>query len=1211
MQERFTAEGRDTITAQELMDALAREAAIDVTHKVRIEGDVTLRPDDYPHPFRVTDGIFTGHFSIAECHFAHSVDLSGCSFQQNVNFAGARIDGNLLLRSATIQRGSHAQDSANLELIAVKGNLVAEALQTDGKLDLTNAQVIGSLNCSSTKERAMICDGDLCLDGAKLLSGASFRAAQIMGDLRLEFVRIEGSLDCSVLKDPPTENGAPVRRTKITGRVMLNGAHVTGDVAFNGARLTGDVILQSASIGCGLSCSPVGDFRTEFGGNVDLAAAKVSGSVDLTGILMREKKDLSLARAKVYGKLACNGAQIGLLNLQLAEIGGGLFLHPLDDQPAKVGEILLWAAHVVGLADLSGAIITGGIDLDGVVIAGNLSCTTRSFTPAGAEKPEWLRPEVTGDVSLRSAEVSGDIDFEGITITGSLIMDGSVIRGKFSCQSLPESKTTIGNGAKCRGVKVGRDASFNGARIYHQLTLIDSVVEGNLWCDLIEVVNKPEPQPDPTAGPTGQPLAGNGDAWMMGVKVSGQVSLSGAIIDGDLNLQNADIRDRLFLTPADSQRTKILGEVSLRGARVTGGSDFSAVMIKRDLILDGAVIADNLCCTTVRFTPAGAEKPEWFHPEVTGDVSLRRAEVSGDIDFEGINVTGSLIMDGSVIRGGFSCRSLTESKTTIGKGASCDGIKVGRDAIFTEARICHALRLSASVVEGNLCCDLIEVNEPEPEPDSTARPTGQPLAGNGDAWMLNVKVSGQVVLNGATIDGNLNLRNADIKDGLDLTPADSRRTKIGHNVYLRGARVTGRSDFSAVIIDGGLQLDGAVIAGNLYCTAVPFMPAGAEKQEWLRPEVARYVSLHRAEVSGDINFGAVIIRGDLDLDGAVIAGNLFCAAELFTPTGAEKPEWLGLEVTGDVSLHSVEVSGDINFEGINIDGKLIMDGSVIRGKLSFLPITGNPHFNGARIGEVLSLRGASIQGPLEFLFSKQEEPLDVGEQIDLEGCQVSHAQIKLVFPPNKLPKKGPNLEGFQFQRLTVRDERTGEESTDEALEIRAFLASTQLFSKSVYNSVEKWLREQGKTDGADNVHLAMRARNRKSMGWAMAAGDWLLCLVYHIRTLHLLIPLFGLLLFSWFLFSSPAPVQPKVLEGARGWTTWDGLWLALQTHCPIISFTAPDKWKPSALSSDPIIIRGVNTGVSYSAYGTIASLLSYVLLPLLLARIIVVVKKEK
>jgi len=882
MPNRFTAEGRDTIKAQELADALQANVPIDISHPVRIEDDLTVSPSAYPHLFKIRNATFTGHVNFSEAYFARSVDLSSCTFEQNVNFSGARIDGSLWLSSATIHDGSQSGEAANLVLLTVKGQLVVEGLQTDVALDLNHAQITGPLRGSSLSQRATICRGNFSLSGARLSGGAVFERAEIHGNVDLNNTEVIGNLVCSELQVGIADT------------------------------------LQEQP---GAPKKPLGESRSQ----------------------------VSLIRIKVSGLVDCNGVHIaGDLNLLSADIQGGLYLGPRGGRRAEVGgDLALHAARVAGLADLDGIRVGGDLGLDGAALTGKLTCTVVSLSVPGQDEPQQCRPEITGTVSLSNAEISRQVDFEGIQIGKSLIMMRTVIKGDFICSL----------------------AEVGGSRPAEQAAAAPAQSESS------------------------------GLAYLMGMKVSGPVNFNGVWIAGDLNLQSADLQGGLYLCTENGRRTEVVGRVNLNAARVACEASLDGIRVGRDLDVDAAVVAGKLSCSTAYVSSSAQGERKWQGAEVAGSVSLSNAEISRQVDFEGIQIGKSLMMMRTVIKGNLLSGAFdSECRTDIGEEANLAGLH-----------------------------------------------------------------SGQVTLDGARI-------------GKDLV------------------------------------LSEVVIKGSLFCRAKEGQRTKVEGQVWMRA----------AQVSRDVDFS-------------------------------------GLDI----------VSGKVDFSGKDITSDLL-------------------------------LQGTSIQGVLSF-GTAPADSLKVVKKVDLQGCKTREAELE--FLPAKFPV---NLEGFRFERLTVPGDDFG-----------LFLDNSQPFSKGNYVVVEKWLRDQGKTDEADQVHLSMLQRNRAEMrkrgrmSWHTALGDWLLSIGYRVRIPYFLYPFFLLLLLSCWLFTNVQAVSPKVLTPGEPWGAWDGFWLAAQTHLPLIPFTASEKWKPTVLSSNPITLFGRSLGLSYSSYGTLVSLFGYVVLPLLLARIAVVLKREK
>ena len=131
--------------------------------------------------------------------------------------------------------------------------------------------------------------------------------------------------------------------------------------------------------------------------------------------------------------------------------------------------------------------------------------------------------------------------------------------------------------------------------------------------------------------------------------------------------------------------------------------------------------------------------------------------------------------------------------------------------------------------------------------------------------------------------------------------------------------------------------------------------------------------------AAQILFNGALIGKSLVLSHSVIQGGVFC----------QPKQGFRTEVRGEVRLLDAQVSGDADFSCSNISTNFL-------------------------------LVGASIQGVLCCLSAKAID-FQVGEDLDLSGCQVREAQIDLHFLTDRLPMK---LEGFQFKGLKVQPPMT-------------------------------------------------------------------------------------------------------------------------------------------------------------------------------------------
>jgi hypothetical protein len=218
--------------------------------------------------------------------------------------------------------------------------------------------------------------------------------------------------------------------------------------------------------------------------------------------------------------------------------------------------------------------------------------------------------------------------------------------------------------------------------------------------------------------------------------------------------------------------------------------------------------------------------------------------------------------------------------------------------------------------------------------------------------------------------------------------------------------------------------------------------------------------------------------------------------------------------------------------------------------------------------------------------------------VDLGGCSVRTAVLDfggLEDPHDRRPRRGARpairMEGFQFQELTLGEKK--EEGTD-YLEL---LKSSENFEVSTYYAVERWLRNQGKDEEANNVYLAMRGERRRSgrMFFLARPIDWLfdipIWLAMHYKLLFLLFVL-SLAVSTW-MFTNPAAVHPE----PANWSLGDAFWLALQMNLPMTHIPAAAGWQ---LTPTPVQLGGVNLMMHYDYFGSCVSLFGYIAVPLFL-----------
>jgi hypothetical protein len=251
----------------------------------------------------------------------------------------------------------------------------------------------------------------------------------------------------------------------------------------------------------------------------------------------------------------------------------------------------------------------------------------------------------------------------------------------------------------------------------------------------------------------------------------------------------------------------------------------------------------------------------------------------------------------------------------------------------------------------------------------------------------------------------------------------------------------------------------------------------------------------------------------------------------------------------------------------------------------------------------VDLKGATINGGLVIALPRTEK-LRIDKGMNFLGCSVREAVFGFVAGDGLRPLL--HLKGARFTTLTVPGD-----------DYRSFLDATEPFEQTTYNETEKWLRDQNRDDKAKAVHRGMIDRPVrtawKARKYFEAAGHWLATIGHRVNTPVLLLALLIVWVPATLVFWDQAAIRSDVREAAgTGWSILDGSALALQTLVPIVSFAAPEKWQPKSLSHDMVHLPfGWHLPISYAAFGTLLALVGYVALPLLIARIVVVLRRQR
>jgi hypothetical protein len=619
----------------------------DLTMEVRAELVRELlmgrRGDVDPRGVRLQGVRLTGLLDLDHVSAVTGLTLSGCALPDGLTCVQAR------LREVDL-RGSHLP------------GLNAANVRTDGDLVLRDATV------TTSGEQA----------GAVWLSGA-----RIGGRLDLNHAEITNDAGPALRADRlQTDEGMTLRDATILGAgeegaVWLPGARIGGQLDAEGARITNDTgpALSADALSTGNSLVLQGATLrgTDEDGALWLLGARIGSQLNLERARITNDKGPALAADNLHtgNNMSVTGATMtgtgepGAVRLVGAHIGGGLNFVEAEvandtgpalhadrlhtDQSTILRNATLRGAGTLGAVRMIGAHVQGELNLDHTEIANDTG-------PAVLAD----RLQTDNNLFLQDATVSGE------NSEGAVRLIGAHIGYQFSLD-----RTTVVNGTGpalyAAGLRTGSDVLLRNAAVSGNgrrgaVLLYGAHIGGQLRLDHAELTND--------AGPA---LAADNlrvdldvvmrQATVTGTGEHGAVRLSTAQVGGQLDLDRTEITNTTGpALAADSLRTDgalFAQETTIRGAGEHGALRLSGAHIHRQLILDGAKIANG---------SGPCLKAHDLHVDV--DLAFRGAMVAGSasrgvVQLIGARVGGHLRLDGTHVHNASGALlDLTEAEVT-------------------------------------------------------------------------------------------------------------------------------------------------------------------------------------------------------------------------------------------------------------------------------------------------------------------------------------------------------------------------------------------------------------------------------------------------------------------------------------------------------------------------------------------------------------------
>jgi hypothetical protein len=318
---------------------------------------------------------------------------------------------------------------------------------------------------------------------------------------------------------------------------------------------------------------------------------------------------------------------------------------------------------------------------------------------------------------------------------------------------------------------------------------------------------------------------------IQGAFVEGAVNLDGATAVRPLWIQDCTLTSEFSFSDAETKVVSLDGTSVSRirgdGVQIDGSLLLRRTIIEGSLQLFGAEITGTLSCTGCVI-----DGRPWRSQRLAAD--LATVTVGGHVELRnGFQANGLILLDDCEIGGTFDCSNATLS-------AGCDDPGSAGQSRWDRAiraMKCHRLHLRGSL------------------------------------YLRDCKCEGEVSFSGAVIGGDIDCRNGHFRRSGDDDSTALRFTRIeaAGNIYLA-------SGFKS---EGKVQLNGAIVRGNIDCRGGTFVAPGTPATDFASPGelfAEDALSFVNARVNGALIAGALerkeepaaAFHGSVDLKGAHI-----------------------------------------------------------------------------------------------------------------------------------------------------------------------------------------------------------------------------------------------------------------------------------------------------------------------------------------------------
>jgi hypothetical protein len=380
----------------------------------------------------------------------------------------------------------------------------------------------------------------------------------------------------------------------------------------------------------------------------------------------------------------------------------------------------------------------------------------------------------------------------------------------------------------------------------------------------------------------------------------------------------------LFTSPDGRSRVTHMG-VRISGARIDGYLDLQLVSVRFQLFLTTCAIPDGIVLIE---SEIGRLYLTGSH---TGPIVADAMTVRGSVFMnQGFQATGEVRLLGAKIDGSLACRGGSfehpmAAKDPAAEALSADRITV-KGGVFMNKGYFKAkgeVRLAGAVIGSNLECTRGTFEHPMAAKYPAARAmNAEGISVKGGVFMdKGFKATGEVKLLGATIDGDLACRGGSFEHPMVAIDPAAKALNVDR-IRVKGSVFINKG-FKA---KGEVRLRGAIIGSNLECTRGIFEHPRATENDAASP-----LNADRIRVKGSVFMKECTANGEVRLLGAIIGGNLECTRATFEHSGAtENPAAKALNadrirVKGSVFMKECTANGEVRLLGATIGSNLECD----------------------------------------------------------------------------------------------------------------------------------------------------------------------------------------------------------------------------------------------------------------------------------------------